>query len=171
MDLTDEPNDARRLAPIPESLRRQMDKRQYANCLPDLEELGKKGGVTAAIALAHIYFFGGGGVRKDYQLARHWLEVIDDFAYFAYATHWLGVIHYKGLGVASDHKLAYQYFRRGGLRDDPRSLLMAGWMLKTGDGVAMKAKSGQAIVLGCVKNKKLNVARRMLAIAIAVGLI
>lgn len=171
MDLTEATEEIRRLSAMPEPLSQQFEAKQYRKCVAGLEALAEQNILTAQIAVGHIYFFGGGGVRKNYTLARHWLEAVVDDRSCSYAAHRLGIIYYKGLGVPSDHTIAYKFFRNGGLRGHLKSLFMAAWMLKTGDGVVAKPHSSKTLLWGCVSNKKLGISTRALALAVAVGVL
>jgi TPR repeat protein len=171
MNLAEEAENSRRLDSLRAPLHQQFDSKQYAKCLPGLEALAEQRDLEAAIMAGHICFFGGGGVRKDYSKARRWLEVVNDDGYLPYAAYQLGIIYYKGLGLASDHRAAYRLFRRGGLRGHAKSLVMVGWMQRDGDGVLRKRRSGKAILFHCTRDKRLSIPMRALSFTVALGLI
>lgn len=149
---------------LPDDIFEKFQKKEYAHCIERLEILAGEGSTPAAIALAHIFFYGGGGVSKSYKKARRWLELIhQDDRSAKYATYRLGIIYYKGLGIQPNHLVAYKFFRRGAIQDDPKSLLMAAAMQKEGDGVMKKPRSARVIFTHCARDKRLNVADRLLA--------
>ena len=152
--------------PLPEQLLSRFQDRKYSKCVSELQELAKQGSTPAAVAMAHIYFYGGGGVRRDYDIARQWLELVaNDDDRLVYANYRLGIIHYHGLGVSKNHHAAYRYFRRASLCRDPKSLLMVAAMQREGDA---KKRSARTILLRSVRDPRLGIWRRVLALLWAV---
>jgi hypothetical protein len=123
-----------------------------------------EGSIEAATALAHIYFYGGDGIQKNYETARHWLEVVNRDGYVPYAIYRLGNIYYEGLGIKPDFKIAYRLFRKIAVKGHPRGLLMVAGMQKKGYGVLKKPRSARVIFSHCLCDKRLNFAERAFAL-------
>lgn len=152
-------------APLPEPLLTAFKAKRYGQCLEGLEKLAKQGSAPAAVALAHVFFYGGGTVDRDYVSARQWLElVLQDHKQLTYASHRLGVIYYHGLGVSQNHQAAYRFFRQAALQGDPKSLLMVAAMQREGDGVQKKQRSAKTILACCVRDRRLALWERGLAL-------
>lgn len=131
--------------------------KKYSVCLQELRTLAAYGDISAFIALAHIYFYGGDGVRRDYAAAMHWLDQINlENEPTGYAAHRLGIIYYKGLSVETDHYRAFKYFRKSALQGNRLSLLMVAAMLKEGDGTPAKIRTSKIIFWSCARDKKIN---------------
>ena len=147
-----------------EEVFKHFREKRYRDCLNDMKQLARRGDAAAAIAMSHIYFYGGGGVKRDYGEARRWLELVyQDDKSINYAAYRLGVIYYKGLAVRPNRELAYTYFRSSAIRGDAKGLLMVAAMRKGGDAVPIKRRTAQTIFRHSRCNKKLSFFDRALA--------
>lgn len=126
--------------------------------------MAEQGNCSALMALSHIFFHGGGGVRKDYRAALGWLDKInpeDDIT--GYASYLLGVIYYKGLGIATRRRIAFKYFRFAALNGDQKSLFMVAVMQRSGNETLKKTRAAKIIFGSIFRNTKSGIAIRILA--------
>lgn len=150
---------------LSKALRESLKEKKFSSCIQELHGLATHNDVAALIAMAHIYFYGGGGVKKDYSVALIWLNKIklkDDIT--GHAAHCLGIIYYKGLSVSSSHRQAFKYFRSAALHGNRISLLMVAAMQKEGDGTLKKLRTSKIIFSSSFRDKKLSISMRIFAL-------
>ena len=138
--------------------------KKYMQCLPKLQVFAENGNMGAAVALMYIYFKGGSGVSKNYELARQWAEIVLNNLSEPYAAHHLGLIYYSGINGMPNRKLAYQYFMKAALQGYKGSLLIVGTMQLNEYWVKRKKKSGRIILAHCFFNKEFPLRYRFLAV-------
>jgi TPR repeat protein len=132
-----------------------------ANKIPqfllEIQAEAAKGDSIATIILAQAYFSGKHGLQRDYVQAKHWLEKIDPREdTTGYGPHALGVIHYKGLGVAVDRRKAFAYFRRAALLGGRRDRWIVATMLSDGRWTLKKPHAAKTIYRHCAKDRQTN---------------
>ncbi len=139
-----------------------------ADFLPYMAEVNARasmGDIAAAMALGHIFFKGGRGVRKDYIAARHWLEKVsleDDVTGFV--ANRLAIIYYKGLGVSTDHDKAYKYLRSAILHGHRNSRVLLAILNKKGDGAFKKPHAARILLKASLADPKVSKVMRILAL-------
>jgi TPR repeat protein len=139
-----------------------MKENRLSNQLLQLQAWAAKGEAAAIVALSSAYFSGKHGLRRDYVEARNWLEKIDpDEDPTGYGPHTLGLIYYKGLGVATDHRKAFAYLRRSALLGNRRSKWIVATMLSDGNGTSKKPAAAKIIYRHCAKDRRTNPLMRL----------
>lgn len=157
---------------LPKHLVLAIKEKRLSSCLLELQAWAAQGDPVARIALAHAFFYGGHGVERNFEQAKHWLERIDaEDDLRGYAAYRLGIIYYKGLSVASDHVKAFRSFRSAALRGNHKSLLMVAAMQKEGDGTLKKRRTAKMIFWTCAKDRSLSIPMRTLALLWLIPLI
>lgn len=149
---------------LSQSLLEAIKRKKFSSCIQELNNLAEQGNCSALIALSHIFFHGGGGIRKDYKAALGWLNKIkpeDDVT--GYAAYRLGIIYYKGLGLVPRRRLAFKYFRNAALHGSHMGLFMVAVMQKRGNETLKKTHASKIIFGSIFRNRKLGFVIRMLA--------
>ena len=145
-----------------------LDAIKSGDFLPYMAELKTRastGDTPAAIALGHIFFKGGRGVRKDYVAARHWWQKVrleDDVTGFV--ANRLATIYYKGHGVSKNHHTAYKYLRSACLHGHRTSMVVLAMLYKRGDGTLKRPRAAKILLKASVADPKVGNVMRFFAL-------
>lgn len=145
-----------------------LDMVKNSDFLPHMAEVKARasmGDIAAAMALGHMFFKGGRGVRKDYIAARHWFEEVslkDDVTGFV--ANRLAIIYYKGLGVSKNHHKAYRYLRSAVLHGHRNSRVLLAILNKKGDGNIKKPHAARILLKSSLFDSKVSKVLRLLAL-------
>jgi TPR repeat protein len=127
---------------------------RVSHLLLETQAEAAKGDAAAMVALSSAYLSGKHGLQRNYVEARRWLEKIDTGEDpLGYAPHNLGIIYYKGLGVAVDHRKAFGYFRRAALLGRTTSKIAVAAMLGDGKGTLGKPVAAKTLFRHCAKDR------------------
>jgi TPR repeat protein len=130
---------------------------RVSHLLLEIQAEAAKGDSAAMVALSAAYLSGKHGLQRNYVEARRWLERIDpDEDPVGYAPHYLGMIYYKGLGIAVDRSKAFTYFRRAALLGNRKSKWVVATMLSDGRWTLKKRHAAKTIYRHCAKDKRTN---------------
>ena len=130
---------------------------KMSHLLLEIQAEAAKGDSGAMVALSSAYLSGKHGLQRNYVEARRWLEKIDPSEDITgYGPHALGVIHYKGLGVAVDRHKAFAYFRRAALLGRRKDKWIVAMMLSDGRWTLKKRHAAKIIYRHCAKDKRTN---------------
>lgn len=148
-------------ASLPQYLIEAIKNKTLSNCLLEVQAWAAKGDTAACVALAHAYFYGGHGLKKNYVEAKHWLERINEAEDpNGLASYLLGIIHYKGLVGAPDHIKGFKCFRRAALLGNTRSRIAVAAMQRNGVGTIRKPRTSKINFYRCSRDRELSLPMR-----------
>lgn len=119
-----------------------------------VRRLYRQGDIQAIRILAFGYMEGGIAYRRNYELAKLYMQELYDKAGDAYAANCLGMIYYHGLtnhGVP-DYPKAFQFFSYGVLDGIDESIYMAADMLIHGLGTVKNIDMGLNLLVDGYRN-------------------
>ena len=132
-----------------------LSKQEYRPIIDRLLSLANQGNLAAATAAGYIFYFGGGGVRRDYFKAYHWLSRTHSFDSTPHSVFRLGTLLERGKGTNKDESRAHALFKTAAVRGHPTARLMvAAYYVSHKSG--QKGASARILLQHALLDKKLG---------------